>query len=262
MTPWEWHEPLFAKARACGIAVFSSAFDPTAVALLEGLAAPAYKIASFEIVDVPLIERCAAAGKPLIISTGIASLPEIADAVDAAERGGAGGVVLLHCVSGYPAPPSEMNLRTIPVLAAAFGTPVGLSDHTLGGAVAVASIALGAVMIEKHLTLSRGDGGPDAGFSLEPAEFKTMVEGCRLAEAALGGVVHNPVPSARGNRGLRRSLYAVADIAAGALFTAENVRSIRPGAGLPPKHLPEILGRRARRAITCGTPLTWFDIDR
>ncbi|HEY7609110.1 MAG TPA: pseudaminic acid synthase [Alphaproteobacteria bacterium] len=260
-TPWEWHAPLFAQARACGIAMFSSAFDATAVELLDSLGAPAYKIASFEIVDLPLIERCAATGKPVILSTGIASLSEIVEAVDAAARAGSGGVALLHCVSGYPAPAEEMNLRTIPNLAETFGVPVGLSDHTLGTAVPVASVALGAVMIEKHLTLGRTDGGPDAAFSLEPAEFKAMAEACRSAYAALGAVSHNPVPSARANRGLRRSLYAVADIAAGERFDAANVRSVRPGAGLPPKHLPEILGRHARRAIKRGTPLSWRDVD-
>jgi N-acetylneuraminate synthase len=259
-TPWDWHPRLFEHGRALGLAVFSSPFDDTAVDLLESLGAPAYKVASFEIVDLPLVRRMAATGKPVIISTGMAGLGEIAEAVAAARSAGAGGVLLLHCTSGYPTPPEEANLATIPHLAAAFDAPVGLSDHTSGHAVAVAAVALGACMIEKHLTLRRADGGPDAGFSLEPEELKALVEGVRSAWRALGRVEYAVSPSERANLMFRRSLYIVADVAAGEAFTAANLRSIRPGHGLPPKHLPEVLGRHAARALKRGTPLAWTDV--
>jgi pseudaminic acid synthase len=257
-TPWDWHPALFAHAQKVGITCFSSPFDATAIDLLERLGAPAYKIASFEIVDTPLIRRAAATGKPLIVSTGMAQAAEIADAMAAVREGNReAGLVLLHCVSGYPTPAEEANLARIPALAARFGVPVGLSDHTLGVEVAIAAVALGAVVIEKHVTLARADGGPDASFSLEPHELEALVKGARSAHAALGRADYGRAASEEGNMAFRRSLYAVADIAAGEAFTEANVRSIRPGHGLPPKELPQVLGRRAARAIARGTPLSW-----
>ncbi|UWQ22019.1 pseudaminic acid synthase [Jannaschia sp. W003] len=256
-TPWEWHEALFARARERGLHCFSSPFDPTAVDFLAGLDAPAYKIASFELVDLPLIRRAAGQGRPLIMSTGIASLGEIEEALRAAREGGADGIVLLHCISAYPAKPEEMRLRTIQSLGAAFGVPVGLSDHTLGSAVAVASIALGACLIEKHITLARADGGPDAEFSLEPAEFRQLVDDCRTAHAALGEPQHDRRGVGGANAQFRRSLYVTADVAEGEALTPDTVRSVRPGFGLAPKHYDAVLGRRAARALKRGEPLAW-----
>jgi pseudaminic acid synthase len=260
-TPWDWHPALFAKGRELGLAVFSSPFDATAIDLLERLDAPAYKIASFEAIDLPLIARAAATGKPLIISTGMASREETAEALAAARGAGAHDVVLLHCVSSYPARVEDSNLRTIPDMAAAFDVLVGLSDHTMGTGVAVAATALGACLIEKHVTLRRADGGPDCAFSLEPDELARLIEDTSTAHNALGRINYAPEASETAMRNLRRSLYVVADMAAGEAFTPENLRSIRPGLGLAPRHLPEILGRRARAAIARGTPMDWGLVD-
>ncbi len=256
-TPWEWHAALFARAKGHGLHCFSSPFDPTAVDFLAELDAPAYKIASFELVDTPLIRKVAAQGRPMIMSTGIANFAEIEDALRSAREGGAQQIALLHCISAYPAKPEEMRLGTIAMLGDAFGVPIGLSDHTLGSAVAVASIARGAVIIEKHLTLARADGGPDAEFSLEPMEFRQLVADCRMAHAALGGPLHDRKGVGGANAQFRRSLYVVADVTAGEVVTEAHVRSIRPGLGLPPKHLPEVLGRPAARDLTRGEPLDW-----
>ena len=254
-TPYEWHPALFARARALGVTLFSTPFDETAVDLLASLGAPAYKIASFEVIDLPLIERVAREKKPMIISTGMANLAEIEEATAAARRAGAQQVALLHCVSSYPAPIADANLRTIPHLGSAFGVVSGLSDHTPGTAAAVAAIAMGASIIEKHFTLARADGGPDAAFSLEPDEFKRLVEDCRAAWSALGEVSYDLQGSERGNKSLRRSIYAVRTIEAGEAFSSANVRSIRPGFGLPPKAMPGLIGCRARRRIERGEPI-------
>lgn len=254
-TPWDWHETLFAKGSELGVAVFSSPFDASAVDFLETFDPPAYKIASFECIDLALIRRAAATGKPLVVSTGMAGLSEIGDALAAAREGGDGGVVLLHCVSGYPTPPEDANLRTMPELAAAFGVPVGLSDHTLGTAVPIAATTMGAALIEKHVTFRRADGGPDAGFSLEPDELQDMIEGCRVAWSALGEVSFRRAASEEANAQFRRSLYIVADVAAGEALSDETVRSIRPGFGLAPKWLPRVIGRKAARDLKRGTPL-------
>jgi N-acetylneuraminate synthase len=255
-TPWEWHEALFDHARARGLIAFSTPFDFTAVDFLVSLEAPAYKIASFELTDLPLIGRAAATGKPLIISTGLGSLDEIGEAVVAARDAGCRDLILLHCTSAYPAPPEEARLRGVGELASRFGVLAGLSDHTPGTTVATAAVALGACVIEKHMTLRRADGGPDAAFSLEPAEFERLVADCRTAWAALGPETFTRATSETENAIFRRSLYVVRDVAAGEALTPENVRSIRPSFGMPPKHLPEVLGRRAARAIARGTPLS------
>lgn len=261
-TPWEWHEALFRRGRELGVAVFSSPFDPTAVDFLESLGAPAYKIASFEAIDLPLIECAAGTGKPLIISTGIADLTEMGEAVAAARRGGCRELVLLHCVSGYPCPVEDSNLRTIEDLSRRFGVPVGLSDHTMGVAVPIAAVALGAVVIEKHVTLARKDGGPDSAFSLEPDELKQLVQGVRAAWAARGRVDYSRKPSEAGNAIFRRSLYIVADVAKGERLTSRHVRSIRPGHGLPPKYLDQILGQRAARDLSRGEPVSLAMIEK
>ena len=256
-TPFEWHAALFAKAKSLGITLFSTPFDETAADLLADLGAPAFKIASFEAVDLPLIAHVARKGKPMIISTGMCNLAEISDAVRTARENGCEQLALLHCVSSYPAASEDSNVRTVPHLAEAFGCVSGLSDHTFGPAASIASIALGGALIEKHFTLARADGGPDAAFSLEPAEFKLLVEECKSAWRALGRVSYDLQGSERGSVVFRRSLYVVADIAEGGEITRRNVRSIRPGHGLAPKHLPALLGRRASRNLTRGEPLAW-----
>lgn len=256
-TPFAWHAAMFAKARELGVTLFSTPFDVTAADMLDALGAPAYKIASFEAVDTGLIAHVAQKGKPMIISTGLADLGEIERAVRTARDNGCEDLVLLHCISSYPAPAEDSNLRTLPHLAEAFGVAGGLSDHTHGTAVAVAAVALGATVIEKHFTLARADGGPDAAFSLEPDEFAALCHDCRTAWQALGRVSYEVKPAETGSMVFRRSLYAVADIAAGEAFTPENVRSIRPGYGLAPMYLDEVLGARAARDIARGTPLAW-----
>lgn len=256
-TPWEWQPRLKAIADDLSIDLFSSPFDATAVDFLESIAVPAYKVASCELVDLPLIAKIANTKRPMIMSTGMATLDEIDEAVATARRAGATQIALLRCSSAYPAPPQEMNLRTIPELARSFGVPVGLSDHTTGIVAAVASVALGACIIEKHLTLSRSDGGPDAKFSLEPDEFCEMVEAVRVTEKALGAVQFGATSSERSTLRFRRSLFAVKDIRQGELFSLDNVRSIRPGDGLHTRHLPDVIGKRAAQDIQRGTPLDW-----
>ena len=256
-TPWEWHQALFEKGRELGITVFSTPFDATAVDFLEELGAPAYKIASFEMIDLVLVEKVAATGKPLIISTGMANAEEIEEAVCAARLGGCRDLILLHCVSGYPTPPEEANLRVIPVLSDRYKVPVGLSDHTQGVTTAITSIGKGASVIEKHVTLRRSDGGPDAAFSLEPEELDFLCREVKIAWSSLGSADFVRSQSEQQSLTFRRSLYVVRDVEAGDSFSDENVRSIRPGYGLAPKHFPEIVGRRAVCRIQRGTPLDW-----
>ncbi len=256
-TPWAWHAPLFAHARSLGLLAFSAPFDEAAVAQLEQLEVPAFKIASFELTEPALIARAARSGRPVILSTGMASLGEIETGLAALAAGGPAPALLLHCTSGYPTPPEDCDLNRIPTLARAFGLPVGLSDHSLGIAVPVAAVALGAVMIEKHLVLSHDAGDVDAAFSLDPAQFRAMAEACRTAWRALGSATVAVRPSEQGSRLYRRSLYAVADIPAGDRFRPETVRAIRPGHGLAPDLLPLVLTRCAAVAIPRGTPLTW-----
>ncbi|MEQ5868864.1 pseudaminic acid synthase [Sagittula sp. NFXS13] len=260
-TPWEWHAPLFEHARSIGLTIFSSPFDHTAVELLEGLDAPAYKIASFEAVDLPLIRRVAQTGKPMIISTGMANLEEIHEAVAAARGAGCEQIVVLQCVSGYPAPASDYNLRTMPDMQRELGLPVGLSDHTLDNTTAIASVVLGGCVIEKHFTLDRNGGGPDDSFSLEPAEFKALTTAARTAWDALGTVDYGQKSSEMGNVTFRRSLYFVKDLAAGEVITPDAVRSVRPGFGAAPKHLDSILGRRVRQSVAAKTPVSLDNLD-
>jgi len=256
-TPWEWQPKLKAVADELEMDLFSAPFDVTAVDFLEEMGIPVFKIASFEIVDLPLIRRIAQTGKPIIMSTGMATLAEIDEAVTTVREAGGERLVLLKCTSSYPATPEDMNLRAIPHLAEAFGVPAGLSDHTLGTAVPIASVALGACIIEKHFTLSRDIPGPDSAFSLEPHEFKAMVEGVRVAEQALGTIRYGISERQAASRVFRRSLFVVNDVKIGELFTRENVRSIRPGNGLHTRYFEEILGRTASQYVVRGTPLTW-----
>jgi pseudaminic acid synthase len=260
-TPWEWQPKLKAIANELGLDLFASAFDPSAVDFLEKMDVPVHKVASPELVDLPLIEKMARTGKPLMLSTGMATIEEIDEAINAARTAGATQLALLRCTSSYPAPPEEMNLRSIPDLVRHFGLPVGLSDHTPGIAVSVAAVALGAALIEKHITLSRADGGPDSAFSLEPQEFKSLVDAVRTAEKALGQVQYGPTLHEMRTRPFRRSLFVVSDIKKGEPFTSDNVRSIRPADGLHPRHLPEVLGRHAVHDIERGTPVTWELMD-
>lgn len=254
-TPWDWHAELFTHARNLGITLFSAPFDPTAVELLERLHAPAYKIASPEIVDLDLIEQCARTGKPLIISTGMASFEEIEEAVATARAAGATEILVLHCTSGYPTPVEQANLSTITDLTKRLDVAIGLSDHTLDNIVAAAAVAVGAVLVEKHFTLSRADGGVDSTFSLEPAELEQLVKDLRSVHAAIGQPNYRPTTAELITLPMRRSLYVVADIAEGEALTRENVRSIRPANGMMPRYLKGVLGKTATRALKRGEPL-------
>ncbi len=261
MTPWEWHKTLFDHAKSLGMEAFSSPFDPTAVDFLENLDVPAYKIASFEITDIPLIEYTAAKGKPIIISTGIATLEDIQEALAACRRVGNNDITLLKCTSAYPAALEEMNLLTIPEMIERFDVTVGLSDHTMSLSAPIAAVALGARVIEKHFILSRGMGGADSAFSLEPHEFRTMVDAVRDTEKLLGTVTYDLSPKSLKSREFSRSLFIAQDVKAGELITAKNVRSVRPGFGMAPKHLKEILGKSFKDGYAKGTPLGWELIE-
>ena len=256
-TPWEWHAPIFARARALGLVPFSTPFDSSAVEFLESLDVAAYKIASFENTDLPLIRRVAATGRPMIISTGMASVAELDETVQAARAAGCKDLVLLKCTSTYPATPGNTNILTIPHMRQLFDCEVGLSDHTMGIGTSVASVALGATVIEKHFTLRRADGGVDAAFSLEPEELQSLVQETERAWQALGKVAYGLTDAERSSLQFRRSLYVCRDMAAGDVFTPENVRAIRPGRGLAPKHLDAVLGRQAKVALAKGTALAW-----
>lgn len=260
-TPWEWQPKLKEIADKLALDLFSTPFDSTAVDFLEHMDVPAYKVASFEVVDLPLLRKIAKTNKPIIISTGMATLSEIDEAVQTVREAGGNELALLKCTSAYPAPVEEMNLRTIPHLAEAFGVPSGLSDHTMGSAVPLAAVTLGACIVEKHLTLSRKEAGPDSAFSMEPHEFKKMVEAVRIVERAIGEVRYEVTENERNSRMFRRSLFVVKDMQAGEQFTEENIRSIRPGHGLHTRYFDEVLNRRASRALKKGTPLTWDCVE-
>lgn len=260
-TPFEWHQALFAKAREIGITVFSTPFDETAVDLLEELETPAYKVASFEVIDLPLISRIAKTGKPVVMSTGMANVSEISEAVECARDNGCEDLLLLHCISSYPAPIEEANLRTIPDMADRFNTLVGLSDHTLGVTASIASVALGACFIEKHVTLSRADKGPDSAFSLEPSELRDLCSSAKAAWQALGKAGYDLKPAEEANVKFRRSIYVVSDINKGEELTSDNVRIIRPGYGVAPKHFQEVIGRKAKTKIKRGTALQWDYVE-
>jgi pseudaminic acid synthase len=256
-TPWEWQPKLQEIAQEAGLVFFSTPFDPSSVDFLQHMDVPVYKIASFEIVDIPLIQRIARVGKPIIISTGMASLEEISEAVETIPHEGNNQIALLKCTSAYPALPEDMNLKTIPDMAMKFNVPVGISDHTLGTTIPIAAVALGACIVEKHFTLSRNTPGPDSSFSLEPQEFKTMVDSIREIERALGKVNYTVTEHEIASRAFRRSLFVVEDIAEGEMLTEKNIRSIRPGYGLPPKYFNDILGKKAKGNLCRGTPLNW-----
>ena len=255
-TPWEWHKPLFEKARSLGITMFSSPFDTTAVDMLEDLNTPAYKIASFEAIDLPLIKYVAQTGKPMIISTGMANDIEIMEAIDAAKSGGCDQLAILHCVSGYPAPASDYNLRTIQDMQQRFGLLTGLSDHTLDNTTAIASVALGANIIEKHVTLDRNGGGPDDSFSLEELELIHLCEASRTCWKSLGQVDYGRKSSEEGNAQFRRSLYFVKPLKAGDTITRDSVRSVRPGYGLPPKMYDQVIGKKVTQDVEYASPVT------
>lgn len=259
--PWEWHAVLFEHARKLGITIFSSPFDESAVDLLEGLDAPAYKIASFEATDLALIKYVASTGKPMIISTGMADAEEIQEAIETARDGGCSELAILHCVSGYPAPAADYNLRTIPDMAERFGLIIGLSDHTLDNSTALASVALGASIIEKHFTLDRAGGGPDDSFSIEPPELAALCRDARSVWDALGVVDYGRKSSEQGNVKFRRSLYFTKDMKVGEEITQESVRSVRPGYGLPPRFLSQVIGRKVKVNVNAATPVSWSDID-
>jgi N-acetylneuraminate synthase len=256
-TPWEWHAPIFERARARGMIPFSTPFDATAVDFLESLGSPCYKIASFENTDLPLIRKVAATGKPMIISTGMATVAELDETVRAAREAGCRELVLLKCTSTYPATAANTNIATIPHLRQLFGCEVGLSDHTMGLGVSVASVALGATVIEKHFTLNRADGGVDSTFSMEPSEMRALVVETERAWQAMGNVAYGPTEAELPSLRFRRSLYITRDMQAGERFDAGNLRAIRPGGGLPPKHIEQFIGRRVARAVKRGTPMAW-----
>ena len=260
-TPWDWHKPLFDYASKLRITIFSSPFDATAIDLLEDINAPAYKIASFEAIDLPLIKYAASTGKPMIISTGMADAEEIQEAIDAARTGGCKELAILHCVSGYPAPAEDYNLHTITDMIERFGLVTGLSDHTLDNTTAIASVALGASIIEKHFTLDRKGGGPDDSFSLEPADLKALCQGAKTAWQALGQVNYARKSSEQANVKFRRSLYFVKDLLPGDVVTPDAVRSVRPGYGLPPKLLDDVIGKKVKRPINANTPITLGDLE-
>ena len=256
-TPWDWHAPIMEHAASLGLDCFSSPFDASAVDFLEELGVPAYKIASFELVDLPLIRKVAQTGKPMILSTGMASVAEIAEAVAVCRDAGNTQLCLLKCTSTYPASPANTHIATIPNMRATFGCEVGLSDHTMGTGVAVGAVALGASLIEKHFTLARADGGVDSAFSLEPAELRQLREETERAWQSLGEVTYGGTKAEEGSRVFRRSLYVAQDMAAGEAFTPQNLRSVRPGFGLAPKHHDVLIGKRVNRALSKGTPVSW-----
>jgi len=259
-TPWDWHAPIIERARSLGLDCFSSPFDASAVDFLEQLNVPAYKIASFEVIDLPLIRKVAQTGKPMILSTGMASVAEIGEALRVCHEAGNEQVCLLKCTSAYPATPANTNIATIPNMRATFGCEVGLSDHTMGTGVAVGAVALGAVLIEKHFTLRRADGGVDSAFSLEPAELRQLRDETQRAWQSLGRVTYGGTVAEEGSRIFRRSLYVAQDMEAGEAFTPQSLRSVRPGFGLAPKHYDVLLGKRVNRTLAKGTPVSWDQI--